>query len=278
MGRWRNEDIDWSRFDPARVDADILATVKAAALVEQNAPDYVAYLYNVFRDDPRFQEAACNWGAEEEQHGHALSAWAMKADPQWDFEAALARFRANYSLPRDAARSVRGSQTGELIARCVVECGTSSLYSALRDACDEPALKQIASRIAADEFRHYKLFYDHFLRYDETQSLNLLQRLRVAFGRIAETEDDELAVAYWAANCWHEPYDRVRHSAAYGQRAGRLYRFGHVQRAVGMVLKACKVNPQGRLSGWMARISWSLLQRRNRTWARVAGNLGVSPA
>lgn len=271
MGRWQNDDIDWSRFDRERVDPDILATVKAAALVEQNAPDYVSYLYNVFRDDAQFQEAACGWGAEEEQHGRALAAWAMLADPDWDFQAALGRFRENFRLPAEASRSVRGSQAGELIARCVVECGTSSLYSALRDASEEPVLKQIASRIAGDEFRHYKLFYDHFLRYDRTARLSLWQRLRVALGRIVETEDDELAVAYWAANAWQEPYDRVRHGAAYGHRASRLYRYGHVQRAAGMVLKACKINPQGRVAAWTGRLSWSLLQRRNRTWARAAG-------
>ena len=47
-----------------------------------------------------------------------------------------------------------------MIARCVVESGTSSYYSAIRDATEEPVLQEIAGRIAADEYRHYKLFYD----------------------------------------------------------------------------------------------------------------------
>ena len=55
---------------------------------------------------------------------------------------------------------MRGSRRGEMIARCVVESGTSSLYSAIRDASEEPVLKEVAGRIAADEFRHYRLFYD----------------------------------------------------------------------------------------------------------------------
>ena len=58
------------------------------------------------------------------------------------------------------ASSIRGSKRGEMIARCVVESGTSSYYSAIRDATDEPVLKEIAGRIAADEYRHYKLFYE----------------------------------------------------------------------------------------------------------------------
>jgi len=54
---------------------------------------------------------------------------------------------------------VRGSRSGELIARCVVETGTSSYYTAIADATDEPLLKTYAGHIASDELRHYKLFY-----------------------------------------------------------------------------------------------------------------------
>jgi hypothetical protein len=269
-GRWRNQDIDWARFDRSKVAPDIVAAAKAAALVEYNAADYVAYLQRVFADDAEFCAAAQIWGGEEEQHGRALAAWAKLANPDWDFDAAMARFRQNFHLPLDADGSVRGSRAGELIARCVVECGTSSLYSALRDASAEPVLKQVAGKIAADEFHHYRLFFNHFERYDARHRLNLLQRLRIAIVRIVESEDDELAVAYWAANAPHEVYDRRRHGAAYGVRVGRLYRFGHIQHAVAMVLKACKLDPQGRLGHWTARLFWSVLQMRNRAWERAA--------
>ena len=39
---WTLDDIPWSRFDASRVDPTLLAAVKAASLVEYNAPDYVA--------------------------------------------------------------------------------------------------------------------------------------------------------------------------------------------------------------------------------------------
>lgn len=270
MGRWQNDDIDWSRFDRERVDPDILATVKAAALVEQNAPDYVSYLYNVFRDDAQFQEAACGWGAEEEQHGRALAAWAMLADPDWDFQAALGRFRENFRLPAEASRSVRGSQAGELIARCVVECGTSSLYSALRDASEEPVLKQIASRIAGDEFRHYKLFYEHMRRYREEEKPYLARRMQVALGRMAEGEDDELAYAYYAANVVTGPYDRKACIAAYGSRALTRYRPGHIKLATNMTMKAVGLKPQSRLATWCSRLVWRLFDWRRGRMVRMA--------
>ena len=267
---WTLDDIPWDRFDPAKVDPGILQAVKAAALVEYNATDYVAYLCNVFSDDAEFQATACRWGEEEVQHGLALARWAKLADPAYDFERALARFLENFRVDLGATRSIRGSRAGELIARCVVECGTSSFYSAIRDATDEPVLKAVAHRIAGDEFRHYKLFYDGVRRHQERERLTLLRRLAVAFGRINEASDDELAIAFWSGNDLREAYDRTRHSAAYALRAGRLYRYGHIQRALGMVLKACDVAPQGRFSRILAWAAWKGLQYRNRRLARIA--------
>ncbi len=267
---WTLDEIPWDRFERGKVDADILAAVKAAALVEYNSADYVAYLRNIFAGDAAFEAAAQRWGVEEAQHGEALARWARLADPGFDFEGAFRRFTEGFRLPLDAGASVRGSRAGELIARCVVEVGTSSFYSAIRDATDEPVLKAICQRIAGDEFRHYKLFYDHYRRYQAEELLPVGRRLLVAFGRIGEAGDDELAMAFWCGNQVRDPYDRRRYSAAYELRAGRLYRAGHVRRGIGMVLKACGLDPQGRLSRWLARLAWALLRARNRRLARIA--------
>ncbi len=51
---WTLEDIPWDRFDPSKVDPDLLRLAKAASLVEYNGGDYAAYLCNVFPDDPEF--------------------------------------------------------------------------------------------------------------------------------------------------------------------------------------------------------------------------------
>ena len=262
MASWTLETISWDRFDASKVDPEILRNIKAAALVERNGGDYGIYLGRVFADDPSFMEAVATWVAEEVQHGMALGRWAELADPTWDFNAACARFRAGYKLPLEAADSVRGSQAGEMMARCIVETGTSSYYCALKDATDEPVLKQICSKIAADEFRHYKLFYDQLRRCLRRDRLSRWSRLRIGWGRMAESEDDELAYAYFAAN---EPanavYDRERSKQAYARRAYPLYRESHVQRAMAMVLKAVGLRPQGRLNGLMTRAGLWFLRR-----------------
>ena len=268
MKHWRIEDVPWDRFDPALADPDIVPLVKAAAMVERNGMDYAVYLGRVFRDDPDFRGAAENWAVEEVQHGDALGKWAMLADPGWDFEAAFARYRAGYKLPLDADASIRGSRTGELIARCMVETGTSSYYTALADAAKEPVLQQVCRLIAADEYRHFKLFYDHMRRYLVRENLSMLTRLRIAAGRITESEDDELAYAF---HCGNEPesmaYAHDRCIAAYMGRAMGFYRLRHIERSIGMVLKSVGLPPRGRLSVMSTKLAWTLLQRRLRKFS-----------
>ena len=263
MGHWTLDDIDWPAFDASKADLDTVRIVKAASLVEHNGDIYGRYLANVFEGDEAFVAAAGQWAAEEIQHGVALARWANLADPGWDFDAARERFNSGYrQVDLERESSVRGSRCAELIARCIVEIGTSSYYSALADSTDEPVLRQICKRIAADEFRHYKLFYEHMKRYRDDEALTLARRVKVALGRMAEGEDDELAFAYYAANDVEGPYDRKACAAAHGSRALTRYRPDHVRLATNMTMKAVGLKPQSRLGAWFGRIVWRLFDWR----------------
>jgi rubrerythrin len=269
MKHWRIDDVAWDRFDPTKVDPAFIPLVKAAAMVERNGRDYATYLSRVFGDDPAFRQAADYWAEEEVQHGDALAKWAALADPTWDPAMAFERYRNGYKLPLDANASVRGSRTGELIARCMVETGTSSYYTALAEATEEPVLQQVCKLIAADEYRHFKLFYDHMRRYLSRENINVWRRLRIALGRIGESEDDELAYAY---HCGNEPetlpYNHQRCIAAYMAGAMRFYRYRHIARGTGMILKAIGLPPRGRLSDLATRVAWRLLQWRQHRFAQ----------
>jgi rubrerythrin len=269
MKGWTLETIPWGVFDPSKVDPDLLQAVKAAALVERNGLDYGRHLDSVFADDAEFRAAAAVWAVEEVRHGEALGRWAQLADPTFDFEAATRRFRETYRLPTGAG-SLRGSRAGELMARCIVETGTSSYYTAMRDATEEPVLKRICAEIAADELRHYKLFYSHMRRYVAQDGLGRWGRLRIGLGRIGESEDDELACAFWAANApAGSVYERAPNTRAYARRAYALYRLPHVHRAVAMVLKAVGWTPNGRLNDWAARLLHRFMQSRVRRLAQA---------
>ena len=262
MADWTLEDIPWHDFDRSRIDPEIVPMIKAASMVEYNAGDYRTYLCNVFHDDSRATKAINGWAEEEVQHGLALGRWAEMADPTFDFADSFVRFTAGYRIPVDAATSVRGSRTGELIARCIVETGTSSFYSALADATHEPVLEAICRRIADDEFAHYQLFHTHLRRYLDRENLGVWRRFWVAIGRIRESDDDELAYAYHAANRGGLVYNRRSAAAAYGRTALGYYTPEVIEPAIEMAFRAIGLwssGPTTRSIGWLI---WGFIRAR----------------
>ena len=269
MAQWQIDDIPWQTFRPERVVPAILPVIKAASMVEYQSADYATYLCSVFNGDEEFCAAARHWEEEEIQHGRALGRWAELADPDFDFPATFARYREAHTLPLDAVHSVRGSRTGELIARCVVEAGTSSYYSALRDAVDEPVLKSICRHIAGDEYRHFKLFYYHLGRYQARESLSLWRRIWVVFRRFAEGDDDELAFAFHCGTGATTDYDRKAAFRGYCRSVLPLYRYPHVHRGFAMALKAAGIRPPSRVGKWATSLAWWLFRRRVRACAQT---------
>jgi hypothetical protein len=262
MGHWTLDEIPWDRFDRSMLDAEIVRIVKAASVVEYNGGAYAHHLCRIFSDDPDFQKAARRWGEEEIQHGKALAGWAKLADPNFDFDVAFGRFQAGYQVDFDCDVSRRGSRSGEMIARCMVEVATSSYYTALRDAAREPVLKEICRNIAADEFRHYKLFYQNLTHCLARERIGLWSRLRIAARRIAESEDDELAYAYYAANETERSYDRHYFKRAYVRRAYALCREHHVAHGITLIFKAVGLTPNGLLARAASRFAWRVMRAR----------------
>lgn len=264
-GHWKIDELPWDKFDPAKIDADLVPVIKAASVVEANAEDYARYLSNVFPDDPSIQKAAIEWAAEETQHGEALGRWAERADPSFNLGEARARYTAGFRVDVNARESIRGSRTGELIARCIVETGTSSYYTAMADAAEEPVLKAICRNIAADELRHYKMFYTYLKDYLGRDGMNKLARLKVGLSRMWESEDDELAYAYFATNApAGAVFDRTTYANMYAAKAYGFYRRHHVDRVVAMVFKACGLKPHTPWAGVASGVAWQLLKARKR--------------
>jgi rubrerythrin len=277
---WTLDDVAWSKFDRAKASPELIAAIKAAALVELNAPDYVSYLKKVFRDaGPATLDAIEQWGCEESQHGRALGRWAELADPEFKVDEAFARFRAGYKpehFANDDTTSIRGSRRGEMIARCVVESGTSSYYTAIKDATEEPVMREIAGRIAADEYRHYKLFFETLQAQNEPD-LPLWKKAMVAIGRITESDDDELAYAYYCANvppsqAARLPYKRAYYAKVAAGLLNTIYRPNHIHKLVQMVAMAIGLKPQGRVVRLGGKLVWQMLRIRSN-----AGNPGPAP-
>jgi hypothetical protein len=171
-----------------------------------------------------------------------------------------------YRIPVDATASVRGSLVAELCARCVVETGTSSFYSAIRDSVEEPVLKEICKNIAADEFRHFKLFFTHMERYAAQggERFSRWDRLRVALTRFQEADDDEIASAYHSGNALPAPYSRPVANTGYSERAFAFYQERHVRRAAFMFAQAAGLNPDGWPAKLLTKALWAFVWLRGR--------------
>jgi len=123
-------------------------------------------------------------------------------------------------------------------------------------------LKEIAGRIAADEYRHYKLFYDT-LHAQAEPDISFWRKIWIALGRVRESDDDELAFSFYCANVPPEkeaitPYDRKKYNKMAGQASMSIYNRKHIQKLVQMVIKAVGANPHG----WLANLAEALLWRR----------------
>lgn len=260
---WTLDDIPWDKFDATKIDPQMLKNMKAASLVEYNSGDYATYLCNVFKDDPQAQADIKQWAVEEKQHGLALAKWAERADPNFNFEESFKAFTEGFHIDLEVENSIRGSRCGEFIARCMVEIGTSSYYSSMKDACDEPVLKYICQKIAADEFKHYKLFYTYMKKYLEVDKLNLWKRISITLSRIRESEDDELAYAYFSANDDKtSDYNREKYRNYIIGQSYKNYRYPHLQRVVNMSFKAVGLKANDKIVNITAKVAHKIMQRR----------------
>ena len=264
MVYWSLDDIAWHEFDASKIKPDHVSLVKAAAMVEHNGHAYASYLCDVFADDPVLQRDVHGWAEEEVQHGKVLRRWAELADPTFDFDKSFRLFTSGYALPVNVTASVRGSRSGELLARCVVETATSAYYTAMKENTDEPVLKAICARIAADEYRHYKLFYTYLKTYLKKENIGVIRRCHIALQRIIESEDDELVYAFFAAH--NDTGKHVYNHAFYRKRylvsAYGLYQKKHIQKMIAMMLKAIGMTPHHLLSRALDTIAWNIIRYR----------------
>ena len=269
---WTLDDIPWAKLDRSKIDPDQEKLARAAAMVAFNAADDMHDLRNLFHDDPLFIEAADHWGTEKRQHGEVLATWAHLVDPSFDVDARFQTFRDGFRRDAEATQPIRGARAGALVARCMVEVGNSAYYTALGDACEEPVLRAICRKIASDEQRHYKLFYEHLKRYLEVDGLSTLQRLRVALGQIAETKDDAMSYAFYAVNAEvaNTPHHHTTDNTEYLPRAYRDDKEPHIERGMAMIFKACGLKPHSRLFGWVNRGARWMLARKQRKLAAAS--------
>ncbi|MDD3760294.1 MAG: ferritin-like domain-containing protein [Acidithiobacillus sp.] len=196
--RWSLQDIPFDRIECAALadESDWFYLLAGASFVETLSDLYARNLAEYYGSDSEAQSwLREQWEQEEVQHGHALRAYVLAVWPDFDWEAAYARFVAEYG-PLCQTENLGPTPALEMAARCVVETGTASFYTMIQQASPEPVLRELAARIRADEVQHYKYFYRFFREYQTRERISRWRILRGLWHRAAEAdlEDSFLAI------------------------------------------------------------------------------------
>jgi hypothetical protein len=197
---WRIEDIDLTRIDRQRAAAneDLLLLLCASSFIESGSDLYTSNLSVFFNGDPEVSDWLNNeWEHEELQHGRALKTYIQYVWPEFDWDTAFHNFFEEYSKTCSFEEFER-TRALEMVARCVVETGTATLYRAIGECSDEPVLKEITDNIRSDEVRHYKHFFRYFKKYNQVEGHGRLAVLGALMRRVMEikNEDSEIALRH----------------------------------------------------------------------------------
>lgn len=211
---WRIEDIDLTRIDRqrARSNEDLLLLLCASSFIESGSDLYTSNLSVFFNGDPEVSEWLNNeWEHEELQHGRALKTYIQYVWPEFDWDRAFQNFIEEYSKTCSFEEFER-TRALEMVARCVVETGTATLYRAIGECSNEPVLKEITDNIRSDEVRHYKHFFRYFKKYNQVEGHGRLAVLGALMRRVMEikNEDSEIALRHVFATRYP---DRVKDTA-----------------------------------------------------------------
>ncbi|WP_322094626.1 ferritin-like domain-containing protein [Paraburkholderia bannensis] len=197
---WRIEDIDLTRIDRerARANEDLLLLLCASSFIESGSDLYTSNLSVFFNGDPEVSDWLNNeWEHEEMQHGRALKTYINYVWPEFDWDTAFRSFFEEYSKTC-SFEEFEKTRALEMVARCVVETGTATLYRAIGECSDEPVLKEITDNIRSDEVRHYKHFFKYFKKYNQVEGQGRLAVLGALMRRVMEikNEDSEIALRH----------------------------------------------------------------------------------
>lgn len=196
--KWRLEDIDFGavKREMVRSDERLFYLLASASFVEILSEVYTGNLIEHYNgNDDAILWLKETWQKEEVQHGRSLKQYVLAVWPEFDWEKSYSGFATEYG-ELCSMENLESSRALEMVARCVVETGTSTLYRCLYDHVGEPVLKQILSNIKADEVRHYSKFRKLFIEHNGSEKKGVLAVFRVILKRMAEIQGEDGYIAF----------------------------------------------------------------------------------
>ena len=195
---WQLGEIDFDAIDTdlVRNDEYLFYLLASASFVEIMSELYACNLADHYRENSALVTwLEESWQREETQHGKAFKAYVTAVWPDFDWEGAYSSFAAEYAAICTTSE-LEPSQALEMVARCVVEMGTSTLYRALHHYTREPVLRRLLSNIKADEVRHFGEFRHFFREYNRAENNGVWEVARTMWTRITEIRGEDTYIAF----------------------------------------------------------------------------------
>ncbi len=195
---WNLEEIDFGilRRDMVEKDERLFYLLASASFVEILSEVYTGNLIEHYDGN---HEAVLwlkeTWQKEEVQHGQSLKRYVQAVWPEFDWERSYSGFAREYG-ELCSMDNLEASRALEMVARCVVETGTSTLYRCLYDHAEEPLLREILCNIKSDEVRHYSKFRKLFIEHNRTEKRGAMPVFRVILKRMAEIHGEDGYIAF----------------------------------------------------------------------------------
>ncbi len=201
MPKWDYRKIEYDAIDKERIAPNdfLFKVVAIASFIEITSDLYERNLVEFYAGDEAIVGwLESTWEPEEIQHGKALRRYVETVWPEFDWQSAYAGFREEYGAlcTLDEFQPTRAK---EMLARMVVETGTSTLYRAMHayaESIDEPILAEIAHNIHKDEVYHYEQFDKGFEKYNREEKLSRAEITKVIYARLKMANDEDIAIAH----------------------------------------------------------------------------------
>jgi len=201
MARWNYKDISYDEIDIDLIKGNdfLFRVVSIASFIEITSDIYESNLVDFYKDDKDISSwLRDSWEPEEIQHGKALREYIQRVWSNFDWERAYNGFRKEYSK-LCTIDEFQPTKAKEMLARMVVETGTSTFYRGLREyanSINEPILAKIANYIYKDELYHYEEFYSGFKKYNQKECLGRKEIIKVIYQRLKMANDEDIFIAH----------------------------------------------------------------------------------
>ncbi len=202
MANWDYEkDINYNAIDLEKVKENyfLLHLLTIASFIEITSETYAKNLSEYYKDNAEaVQWLNDSWQKEEVQHGKALKAYIEHVWPQFPWQKAYEKFLELYK-PLCNIYAFQPTKALEMLARMIVETGTSTMYRTLKGyakSLDEPILEHLSHNIYKDEVNHYSYFDQYFKYYNQSEKLGRIKTLKAIIRRLKKINSEDIKIGY----------------------------------------------------------------------------------